>query len=224
MILCNNKGLYETALDKETEKMFALDFKTNNNKDEYKPIFVKGRLRKYDELKNAVLGAVNFVKNPLNGYSVIRVRNTKTEHIECFIHPMPSGKPFVEYCNSPGRSFVRHCEKKNEIDSTNADDRIEFLKKCHEQHKQKKSKQQDIKVGESVNNISNSDTQQKTLTFLESFMADAIKQAIESNNVKTLFKTELSLSSKGLSWYPDGDGNIIVKPTKQVLDILNKRR
>jgi hypothetical protein len=41
---------------------------------------------------------------------------------------------------------------------------------------------------------------------------------------KTLFSIEVSLSQKGYSWYPDENNEIKVVPTKQVLDMLNKKK
>ena len=207
--------------------MFALD--ASKDGTVFMAVWAHRRLRKYDNLKNAVNGAVHLVKNQLNGYKVIGIKELNKDGYVCWVYADVSGKPRVEYVGEPKQNRICVCDKKESIENMEKpknENRIEFLKKCHELHKLKKvcEKEIEIKAGNSVNNISDSDTQQKAFSFFENFMSAALDRAWKDRDAKALFRTELSLSAKGYSWYLDDDDSFVVKPTPQVLEILNKRK
>lgn len=199
--------------------MFALDASTDGKN--FRPIFVQRRLRKYCAIKNAVMGAVKFVKNQLNHYKAIGIRDLEKNQYVCFVYEIENDKPKVEYVNESKQTKLNvNCE------SQKREDRIEFLKRCHELHEIKKSQRQEIEIKacETVNNLSDKETAQKSFEFYELFMASALDRAWKEKDARSLFRTELSLSAKGYSWYLDDDDKFIVKPTSQVLDFLNKKR
>ena len=207
--------------------MFALD--ASKDGTVFMAVWAHRRLRKYDKLKNAVNGAVHLVKNQLNGYKVIGIKELNKDGYVCWVYADVSGKPRVEHVGEPKQNKICECDKKESIDNmekTKKESRIEFLQKCHELHKLKKAseKEIEIKAGNSVNNISDSYTQQKAFSFFENFMSVALDRAWKDRDAKALFRTELSLSAKGYSWYLDDDDSFVVKPTPQVLEILNKRK
>lgn len=193
--------------------MFALDASTDGKV--FKAVFVQRRLRKYNSLKNAVMGAVKFVKNQLNHYKIIGIKELNKDGYVCWVYAVENDKPRVEYSGELKQKTLSCI-------NNNKESRIEFLKRCHEQHRLRK--EQNIKAGETVNNLSDNQTQQKALTFFESFMAESLERAWKEREAKSLFKIELSLSAKGYSWYLDDDNKFVVKPTSQVLDIINKKR
>ena len=203
--------------------MFALDASVHGTV--FKAIFVQRRLRKYDSLKNAVMGAVKFVKNQLNHYKVIGIKELNKDGYVCWVYAVENDKPKVEYVGASKQTKFNTVESVN-VKSNSKEDRIEFLKRCHELHEIKKSQRQEIeiKAGESVNNLSDKETSQKAFVFYELFMASALERAWKEKDARSLLRTELSLSAKGYSWYLDADDQFIVKPTSQVLEILNKKR
>ena len=179
--------------------MYAL--KISQDGKEYKPYFQSGRLRKYETIPLSINGAKHLISSPKNKIHTVLVYEVSTKCNILYILNNFNGSSSVEYCKDSDRDpdTGKEMSIKDSIQS-------EF--------------HYPVKAGRSINNFSNL-KKEKDKSY-EDFMAVMIKQSIDTKAYKTLCKAEMNLAKNGYSWYVDDIGDIQVKPTDYVLELLNE--
>ena len=213
--------------------MFALNI-SQNGKD-FKSYFQNHRLRRYVDLQRALNASKQLFNNSKNNiHTIIIYKVLDNSEVAFLVKEKEEIK--VTYTKKEETNDVSVTRKGNIVsieslvkkpeDLSSKEDRIAFLKECHKAHIEKKKKEGKklYTADKSVNNLSLKEDSKKSNTFVSSFNAKAIEIAISMKDYKTLFSIEVSLSQKGYSWYPDENNEIKVVPTKQVLDMLNKKK
>lgn len=186
--------------------MYAL--KISQDGKEYKPYFQSGRLRKYETIPLSINGAKHLISSPKNNIHTIEVYDISTNYSILYVYNNFNGSSSVEYCEN--------------IDKKPVTGKKIPLKELVNTHNNQIHISYPLKAGRSINNFS-SLKKEKDKSY-EDFMSVMIKQSIETNAYKTLCKAEMNLTQKGYSWYVDDQGEIQVKPTDYVLDLMNEQK
>ena len=212
----------------------------------FKPVFIEGRMRKYENLNNALNGAKQLLKNPKNKIVLVRVINeTDTTQLPTYVRKV--GNVYeTAVSDRPENVFVKKtdnacieitCVSKNKMSTSvenlidkvtrpvkelmSKESRIQFLKDAHDRWKQKKENPPEIKTGDSVNNLSDNHNVKKVTDIYACLMGSMIDDAISQNNPEKLFKLEMMLSQGGYSWYYKNN-DIHVDTTENVIEKINK--
>ena len=193
--------------------MFTLT--TSHDGKDYRPYFQNGRLRRYPTTQRAINASKQLLNNPKNNFHSIEVYDVSDNSQVAFVT-----KDTVDYFK-PKKIEVSVTKRENtvpidsliETKSRTKEERIQFLKDCHEKHKKKVSENKQVIIDPFPSDENPSE-----------FTPKLIELSIKMNDYKTLLDTEVSLLQKGYYWYPDEQNNIKVAPTYKVLEILNKKK
>lgn len=201
--------------------MYAL--KVSQNGKDFICYFQNRRLRKYPSTQNALNAAKQLMNNPKNKMNTIIVYEVSKEESIIYVRRSSKGDVSVEYCK---KDKITDTKKKVPISDLIEirdvkQERVRKLEDTYKKYKEKKEKQP-VSSSNCVNRLADSELVNKLSSFFEEFNEAAIEQAIKNNDYRTLFNLEVALSQKEYSWYVDDKNHICVRPTKQVLEMLNK--
>lgn len=208
--------------------MFALTISQDGRT--FKSYFQEGRLRKYNNLPLAINASKQLFNNVKNNLHTIRIIDD-TDNSDVVVLVKENGSITVTHCKDTKQENKTSTKRENTVPLESLidkpkEDRVEFLKECHKSHIEKKKSESKTPAvsGNTLNNIAEPQQDKKAQEFITSFNAKVIEIAIKMKDYKTLFNTELSLSQKGYSWYPDENNEIKIAPTQQVLELINKNK
>ena len=199
-------------LDKDTNKIIAYIRKTESGFD------------------------VNMIEDENKKEETLLVKDNKDDEKKVEEKFKDLKKPIAALNNKFSNTLNQHDIKKNDREKLPIDDlilnknedsvekkenRIEELKKAHDLWEEKKSNTENIKVGDSVNNIADNHSVKKVNAVYSELMNKMVLEAIQRSDLNKLFRLEFLLSKSGYSWYPK-NGKVEIDSTENVVNMLKE--
>ena len=228
-------GYDVNTIENENTENTIKENKVENKKEVKKVISDEQKVEdKFNSLKKPIADLDNkfstTFNRPISNSSVTNNSKSKTSNVTVKNKPTDREKIAIDDLVIPvTRKKEIIIENKEEpIENKNEDknedkneNRVVELQKAHDEWKEKKESGEFIKVGDSVNNISDNHNVKKVNTVYSELMNKMVFEAIQRADLEKLFRLEFLLSKSGYSWYPK-NGKVEIDSTENVVNMLKE--